>query len=569
MAYTTKQTSLLWSQWIALALLAATHVQGHGGGTSTNQPGTASLGAELPYYNDTWTAYDNRTIFCFYGLGRAVIPQEMATGRVFFYLQASISFPGPCGNTLPPSPPPRAPHSKNATAQPAPTILLDLSFPSLKAATRISLSTYLWVTGYPLQGQGVRTKMLYVVGIKPGAIASGGGPDAVVPTLKRPDPWGPPLRLKVGAALVSFATSIGELYPQRLDADGVMQAFSSGGGQNTVANFLSVCSYGEVLLEDIGERGEGLSVPVSLYSVDLLDVLGVAHQLQDASLRLSMCLSNMMMALREQVEGELGRMGQDYVGEVDRRRWAYMFIALPDNLYSFALIQCGQMDDPNGGALGTSKLLMDTIFNCRNEESCVTTMLQANADTQLSQAAVRGLGRNFGLREFGPRRADGMSHPFQEDPTSGLTASSMCFNGPQSWLLGWMEVPEEYDIFISMEDEQAAFGVVERRVLLAHGMSKESIMRVRAFLTQGDNREAPLDLYPKYNSVFWVMYRTTSESVDPYFRSSAFKPQLALYQMDQRRDTVCSERCREPHLVGRHLRRDYGPTSCLRPPYQR
>lgn len=63
--------------------------------------------------------------------------------------------------------------------------------------------------------------------------------------------------------------------------------------------------------------------------------------------------------------------GQDYVGEVDRRRWAYMFIALPDNLYSFALIQCGQMDDPNGGALGTSKLLMDTIFNCRNEESCV------------------------------------------------------------------------------------------------------------------------------------------------------------------------------------------------------
>lgn len=33
-------------------------------------------------------------------------------------------------------------------------------------------------------------------------------------------------------------------------------------------------------------------------------------------------------------------------------------------------------------------------------------------------------------------------------------------------------------------------------------------MRVRAFLTQGDNREAPLDLYPKYNSVFWVMYRS-------------------------------------------------------------
>lgn len=57
--------------------------------------------------------------------------------------------------------------------------------------------------------------------LQPGAIASGGGPDAVVPTLKRPDPWGPPLRLKVGAALVSFATSIGELYPQRLDADGV------------------------------------------------------------------------------------------------------------------------------------------------------------------------------------------------------------------------------------------------------------------------------------------------------------------------------------------------------------
>ncbi len=45
-----------------------------------------------------------------------------------------------------------------------------------------------------------------------------------------------------------------------------------------------------------------------------------------------------------------------------------------------------------------------------------------------------------------------------------VQASGVCFNGPQSWLLGWIEVPEDLDLFFDVNDVQAALSQVEKCV---------------------------------------------------------------------------------------------------------
>lgn len=80
--------------------------------------------------------------------------------RLVLPSQVDISFGGPCGTILPPSPPP-ASRGANATAPPARSILLDLSNPLLRL-DESAVYQSLWVTGYPLRGQGLRTSTLYV-----------------------------------------------------------------------------------------------------------------------------------------------------------------------------------------------------------------------------------------------------------------------------------------------------------------------------------------------------------------------------------------------------------------------
>lgn len=510
---------------LAACMLLFMSVPCHGSGQNRSEGEAISAGARLAYFKDAGQAYDNTTSICFYGVARPIISQ--AANRVFFYLQVDISFGGPCGTILPPSPPP-ASRGANATAPPARSILLDLSNPLLRL-DESAVYQSLWVTGYPLRGQGLRTSTLYVTVLRPGALASGGGYDAVVPTLARSDTGEPPLRLKVGAAMVVINDVTGVQYQPRLYASEMEQLLASKSEANTIAQFLKECSFGEVELESDPEQELSASVSIQGASLEeLASRYGVG-------LPTAVCLSSIMMDIRGQLEAELSRMG-GYVGSVDSRRWTYMLTALPDRVYELAVDTCGKLD-PDGRRPGSSVLQLATAFNCRNDGSlCASLMTQMSADAQLSQAAIRGLGHNFGLIEFQPRRVYGMVHDV--DPTSGLAASGACFNGPQSWLLGWMEVPEELDLFFDVSDLQAALSQVERRALPAYGTSKEAIMRVRLDPREGD-REAPPAAGAAYRTTFWVVFRTTSPDIHPHFCVDA-KPQLALYEMNHRRGAVAS-----------------------------
>ncbi|KAG2427125.1 hypothetical protein HXX76_012636 [Chlamydomonas incerta] len=454
---------------------------------------------------------------------------------------------------------------RNLTADPA-------------ALAQVQQGAPLFVTGYPQSSRnsdnGVRqTTVLLVVKLRrDDSVQFSGGPAEVLRPLWTSDRLdAPALEIKVGVV----AVTVPALEWTDDDNDGVMDgaaAFQAGAvvsnwldEATNLRNFVDVCSWGKAQLspnnaDDIYNFGAGYT-EVALTGIDL-GALGdeAAAQAQDAAVAgaattplqgWAVCVGYLLGRMRSTAEAQLRGEGSTFGTD-----WDYVLFALPEGVKALAARSCATAAVAGGGGGGggggvagdggtqvdwlvsqvSSVLLIASQLNCRRTgqgdaaDVCGSSFAGVGGDTTLVNAAVRGLGGNFGLRQALVPSA--LAELATQDPSSGLSGADVqCFNGPQSWLLGWAEIATGQDLVWNL-DNPAAFAS-QWFTLQAYGSVRGTLLRLRVLHGAGAAR----------SSVFWVVFRAAASStanrkvpIKQLFLTGTVRDAVHVYEMSSGRN---------------------------------
>ncbi|KAG2445830.1 hypothetical protein HXX76_000434 [Chlamydomonas incerta] len=490
------------------------------------------------------------------------------TGIFLYYLITTNpkGEPGGCANASPspPGPPPRPPPARDgsgATPPPSPaplpagpkpagsgnatgvfagqktySILLNLKNLTDTASLKlVEQGALLSVTGFPLAsrgaGAGSMNSVLLVTRLRT-LVDYSGGREHVLNKLVSADPTLESLTITVGVAILelpSFEDGGGAPFQAaEVEANWLGEAVN-------LTHMLYTCSLGKVQLgmADFAQP----TTTVVLTGIDL-SVIGdsaskaaKAAGLGSGRAQWGVCVGMILDQLQASAEAQLLAEGST-LGTV----WEHVLFALPSAVDNAINVACSDLKaGDEGSSSDTNSLVTDWMadmkiasqLNCRNrtdKEVCGASFAGVDGDTTLVKAAFRALGINFGLRHALPS-ADSTS---AMDTSSGLSgADAICFNGPQSWLLGWAEIATGLDLVWDM-DNQAAMMTQQRFTLPAYGSTFASLMRLR--VQHGGGSAA--------YTTFWVTFRpfkgNATKPLD-FFKSTS-ADSVNLYEMASERE---------------------------------
>ncbi|KAG2429130.1 hypothetical protein HYH02_014167 [Chlamydomonas schloesseri] len=425
--------------------------------------------------------------------------------------------PEPPAASPPPSRPPLLSDAKRRVVR------LDLSY--MNKSAELVQGVVVLVTGYPrLDSTPENTTAVQVIEIFVVTSYSNNKED-VMPALMG-DGVPDPLPIRVGVLAVSINGDSEGAYPPEEVAS---QWFHE---TTTLQRFITECSLGRAVLQP--ERPDVIKdgyLPVTLDQIELDNYVRDAKLAGDRgeeNLTKQACVASALQNLRNLVDTTLS----DQPSYFATSEWDFVLYSLPSGVKDQVLRACDMYAADNNAGADTGDTSAD--FNCRkvgvktkDPLSCANVVSGVSTDSSLLRAMIRGLGRNWGLRASVP---GGLLRGGNEvDHTSGLTATSdtICFNGPQLYLLGWADVAEGLDVTLDVS-AWGATGPLEYQ-LPALGSQRKTLGRVQLQL-EGQRR------------TFWIVHRAgvppstmVGVKISSLYTTSA-SAQLALYAMDTGRN---------------------------------
>ncbi|KAG2446373.1 hypothetical protein HXX76_000958 [Chlamydomonas incerta] len=434
--------------------------------------------------------------------------------------------PGPPLARPPPLRPPPPPGSRQRV------ILLDLSGRMNKAPELVP-GVVVLVTGYPRLGATEEnTTAVLVTDIYP-VTSFSNNPDAVVPVLSSGVGSLLPLAMTVGVISVGIN---GDREGAYLIEEVMNLWFTEA---VTLQRFVGECSLGQAKLvpssAEAVQEGDGYT----LVDVDKATLANIAEDAVDAGngaaegSKLSTCVAVALEELRQLVDVVLAAGSSTFTTD-----WAFVLYSLPNSAKDQVTDVCratfrdeSQEDKDLSADYNCRKVGVDITPSTL---PCANILVGETPDTSgFLRAMIRGLGRNLGLRASKSAAGGGGG---AGDPTSGLTAvtDTLCFNGPQLYLLGWADVADSLNVTLDVaawDADAAAFWGSQEFQLPALGSAMESLGRVQLQL-EGQTRTFWVVLRVGYQSPTTSCVRVSSLYNGP---SGA---QLALYDMDTGRSEV-------------------------------